>query len=289
MGQGRAHYWTDEEIATVIRMRNDNASYSAISSKLGNASKETVRRKVGELIQNGDLTPTVRVRPVKDNSWSEKDVTVLTEGYEAGDDMKDIVARLERDCNANNAYSKAASLKLRRGTRKKDNHIAAPVSPVEDTTDGTHLRTLMLSGLSPNEAAVFCPMTKKDMRAAFDRMGWKKETGPRERGILRGRLQNRAFGILGRPLDRDDPEHLMVILTLCADSTQRNLSEIAKLSLLPLPWIERVFGRLDLEGVWPVTDNTSCDLGPSDYERFAEICDQESHSLQRIIETYGRE
>ena len=75
----------------------------------------------------------------------------------------------------------------------------------------------------------------------------------------------------------------MVILTLCADSTQRNLSEIAKLSLLPLPWIERVFGRLDLEGVWPVTDDSSDDLCPSDYERFAEICRQEIHSLKRIV------
>lgn len=287
MGRGKAHNWTDKEIATVIRMRNDNASYSAISNKLGNASKETVRRKVRELVQNGDLLHTDRVRPVKENSWSKKDVATLTRGYEAGDDMKDIVARLERDCNSNNAYSKAASLKLRRGPRKNDDHVAPSISPPDETADEMAdevlLRTLMLSGLTPNEAAAFTPMTKKDIQKAFDRMGWKKETGPKERGILRGRLQNRALSILGRPLDRDDPEHLMVILTLCADSTQRNLSEIAKLSLLPLPWIERVFGRLDLEGVWPVTDDSSDDLCPSDYERFAEICRQEIHSLKRIV------
>ena len=314
MATKRGHKWTDEEISTLKRMRGEGASYTAISKEIGTANKDTVRIKILGMIENGEMPATKAKRkspspsspkttkpkqgkesrkaPAKVSSrkpWSESDIAILTKGYEAGDDMHEIIGRLERKCTPNNAYSKAASLKLKRGSSSKGRgQMPAPISPLDKTHDETHLRTLMLSGISPNEASAFCTMTKMDMKATFDRMGWKKDTGPKERGILRGRLQNRALGILGRPLDRDDPEHLMVILTLCADSTQRNLSEIAKLSLLPLPWIERVFGRLDLEGVWPVTDDSSGDLCASDYERFAEICDQERHSLQRIIETYGR-
>ena len=153
-----------------------------------------------------------------------------------------------------------------------------------------YIRTMIMAGLTPSEAGIVTGVDTDGMRASFERLGWThSRLPPHSRVKARNAIMERAQDLIGEPVDMSRSEHVMTVLALAADHCGRDVAETARLAILPLPWVDRIFGRLDLEGVWPVTDRGSGDLGPSDYERFAEICEQERTSLVRILddETHG--
>jgi hypothetical protein len=151
--------------------------------------------------------------------------------------------------------------------------------------DEAGIRIMMLSGIPPFEAARLTDSGLAHVRKTYESLGWKDRKNASQLRIgARRRILAETSSLVGGQVHLDDPEHMMVMLALCAQETSRELAEIARLALLPLAWVERVFARLDLEGVWPVTDRDNSDLGPTDYERFAEICREEMRTLSRMFD-----
>ena len=75
----------------------------------------------------------------------------------------------------------------------------------------------------------------------------------------------------------------MTLLTFAADEAKRDLHETARLAVLPLKWVERIFGRLDLENIWTVNQSSKSTIDLEDYVRFAEICQKEMPLLEMLL------
>lgn len=85
--------------------------------------------------------------------------------------------------------------------------------------------------------------------------------------------------ILGEQVSVNEPDHLMVLICLAADRHRRNLELVSKETKLPMEWIERIFAKLDILGIWPVTDKSSVDLTADDYKCISDICRDELRFL----------
>ena len=281
--------WTQAEIDTILTMREKGESFQNIANKIGTVGRDTIRTKFNE-IQGIKSENRVKVKAKKKKArkyWSERDVQILTEAYPAGDNVEDILARLEGKWDRQTTFVKAASLGLKR-PQNQSSAARAPTSPTSDITAGPidkkRATVLRLAGLTPSEAAAIEQVPSNLMRKEFEGAGWTvQKENPFSRISIRSKIMAKAAEMAEEEIDRSNSAHLMIIMALSADYAMRNLAEVARLSLLPLIWIERVFGRLDAEGVWPVTDRTSNDLVASDYERFAELCKQEMFMLDRIF------
>ena len=284
------HNWTQAELDTVKTMRADGKSFQAIADHLGTVGRDTVRKKFAEI--EDEKAGKEPQKPSGRRAWSEKDIQTLKDGYAAGDDIETIMGNLEDDRSKDTVYVKASSLGITRprgGSREKTQNKSASSASVTEGENispvipSDHAWELRIAGLTPYEAAIVDKVPAEAMKAAFRDIGWEEQRiAPNSRVAMRSKIMAMAAQITGEELDRSQPTHLMVLLSLCADHSQRDLAETARLSLLPLPWVERVFGRLDAEGVWPVTDRSSGDLQASDYERFAEICEQEMFMLMKM-------
>ena len=248
-----------------------------------------------------DAVPIHKITP---RPWTEKDLQTLKDGYANGDNVEDIIARLDDKRSMDTIYVKASKLGI---TNSRNDQNKAPAqksvrrkatgskkSAANNSTSCPDLQhdaieiekvgVFVLSGITPSEAATLEGVSTDRMRAAYQRLGWQEvRIAPSSRISTRTAILEEARNLAGEDFDMSNPSHLMVALSLAADQTQRNLAETARITLLPLAWVERVFGRLDAEGVWPVTDRTREDLTASDYQRFAEVCEQEMFMLDRIL------
>jgi len=310
--------WTPDEIDTLKRMKADGKSNAKIGKALG-ISREVVRHKFIEIesVDPDDDRPLGARTP-----WSAEDEDILRKGYAANDPIPVIGSRLSVARTPVAVQKRATSLGLRRPSpeasakttpsasgKRPDQKVAtrgaresasrtgaepagrtATVIVHADRTttaepDEAGIRIMMLSGIPPFEAARLTDAGLAHVRKTYESLGWKDRKNASQLRIgARRRILAEASSLVGGQVHLDDPEHMMVMLALCAQETSRELAEIARLALLPLAWVERVFARLDLEGVWPVTDRDNSDLGPTDYERFAEICREEMRTLSRMFD-----
>ena len=296
------HKWTEREVSRMKTLRDEGESFKTIAEILGTVSKGQALRKFREVY--GDDGRRANISKTSPRPWTEKDLQTLKDGYAAGDDIEDIIARLDDKRTIDTIYVKASKLGITKPKARKPKvtatnsvttkaarpkSIKPKAAPANDSAhpvniDIERVGTFLLAGITPFEAAALESVPTDAMRAAYEQLGWQEmRIAPNTRISVRSAITEEARQLAGENIDTANPSHLMIVLSLAADRTQRNLAETARLSLLPLAWVERVFGRLDAEGVWPVTDRSRNDLTPSDYERFSEICEQEAFILKQMI------
>ena len=308
MRKGRE--WPPDEIDALKRMKEEGKSNKTIGKAIG-VSHETVRHKFMEI----EAGSKPEAGSGSGGPWTEEDMQVLRQSYADNLTLTEIRSRLSSERTPKAIQVKAGSLGLKRSSAPTDsspapkttprksrsaNRTTALVSsPPEDKDDASdrkiiaegrideeRIRVMALSGIPPYEAAKLTGIDLELVRERFEEHGWKdRKNASQLRIAVRKRILAEARSLLETEILHDEPEHLMVLLALCAQETSRDVAEVARIALLPLPWVERIFGRLDAEGVWPVTDRTNDDLCPSDYEIFADICRHEMTSLCRIMRT----
>ena len=284
------------------KLRSEGKSFREIAERIGAVSKGQVQKKFRELHGHDGR----RANPPKMTPWpwTDKDLQTLKDGYANGDNVEDIIARLDDKRSMDTIYVKASKLGITNsrndqnkapaqkstkpkaaGSRNSAADNSAPCPELQhDVIEIEKVGVFVLSGITPSEAATLEGVSTDHMRAAYQRLGWQEvRIAPNSRISTRTAILEEARKLAGEDFDMSNPSHLMIVLSLAADQTQRNLAETARITLLPLAWVERVFGRLDAEGVWPVTDRTREDLTASDYQRFAEVCEQEMFMLDRIL------
>lgn len=277
--------WTDEAIERMVKMRSRNMSFEDIANSLGIAARETVRRKYNKIQKEKTIPSKFKTRPGplksksskktedKRKTWSERDLQTLKEGYARQERGADIVARLEVKRSLHAVHSKASSL-----------GIAKPINEAPEESKNNEVIDFYLSGITPYEAAKISGNKTEYIKKIFKRLGWKeRENKPHKRISLRREIVKETQALLEEDIDRKNPNHIMALLAVAADRCHRDISEIAMTCILPLIWVERIFGRLDSLGVWPVTDKRRVDLQASDYEIFAEICREEYPLLKEIL------
>lgn len=245
------------------------------------------------------------------SSWTESELRILREGYEKGETVPVITERLKGKRSRSSIYAMAHLMGLttkRKNTTKmgrpagarraKDGSdswstsrntgdLAAAARDLQSARDarfpGVNTSIHHLAGLTPYESSRLTGTTIEVAKDAFIAEGWTDvPIHPRTREKTRREILQNAEGIIGLAPCLHDPQHVMVVLALCAHQARRNLVETARLAVLPLPFVERVFARLDCEGVWPVTDDGSDDLTADDYRMFADICTQEFRMIARL-------
>lgn len=281
----KAIQWTDETIERMVEMRSRDMSFEDIANSLGIAARETVRRKYNDIQKekaciskpktqtNALENKAVKKTKKKREAWSEKDLQTLKEGYSKEECGANIIARLEVKRSLHAVHSKASSL-----------GITKPINEAHQTSEDNDLFKLYLSGITPYEAAIISSNRTENIKKVFEGFGWKERANkPHKRISLRREIVEETQAILKEDIDREDPNHLMALLAVAADRCHRDIPEIARICILPLVWVERIFGRLDSMGVWPVTDKRRTDLQSSDYEIFAEICREEYPFLKDIL------
>lgn len=151
------------------------------------------------------------------------------------------------------------------------------------------LKTIELyisSGLNPSDASLIHRVKTDQIRPLFEEAGWipRPPLSPNLRISKRRKIEKIATELVGCELDRKNPEHLMVLLSLAGEETKRDLVEVSKLTILPLTWINRVFGLIDAVGIWPAGKESHPNMTASDYHYFAEICEMEMDHIKDILE-----
>lgn len=279
--------WTPEKVALVREMREEGKTYRTISNAIGDIGPDAIRRMHDK---NTPASNSSKKRMPKENSkgsrrlWSDTDLAILKREYEAGTPVPDIATMLadKRTYDvifvtaARHGYRrpKKAKIQADASTRKKPASTlpkCEKVSPIE-THEPTVIK-LMKAGLSPSDTALVTKFEIESIRRIFEAHGWKRKgVSATERHAMRKRVMAKAAEIIGSHVDYANPEHIMVIMSLAADETRRNLVETARLCCLPLIYVERVFGVLDSTFIWPVTDRRNTDLTEDDYQMFARVC-----------------
>lgn len=287
----KRHVWTQQEIETLEFMRNDGATYQKISEALGTVSPDSARKKYNALRED-----SAKSAPSA-NPWSDEDKEILRQGYANRDPIEDISSRLTVKRTHVAIYSKAdrmgitapinSSRSIRTPLReaKNSNSSAAATYPFVDNRD---IVEYIHAGLTPSEARLIHNVPLESMQSAFRLNGWSKKASisPSARISQRASLLRNAEEILGEPADRNRPDHQMVLLALAGRQARRDIAEVARLTILPAPWVERIFGRLDFLGIWPTSDTTSNDLTAEDYEMFSWVCADEAPLLQNLSNRY---
>lgn len=268
--------WTRNEDARLVDMHEQGLVPTAMSRKLEGKGRTAI---VTRLVEMGHTPNTAR------HEWSEKEILILREGYEHDHTITRIRTRLGETRTEGAIYAKAHKLGLeaKDSTRirapRKDAKRGRPSHEVS-VRDRRTLAMCLAADVSPKETGVLVQgMPMHRLHDLYRKAGWRSvDRRLTETGRQRKDVERRTRSMLGVRINRSDPIHRMVLTALAADVCRRRAEDTARTALLPIRWIERILGRLDVEGIWPVTAATleQADLGPEDFERMASICSEEN-------------
>lgn len=271
----RTTNWTRREDARLVDMHGQGLVPTAISRKLDGKGRTAI---VTRLVEMG-LTPNKAK-----HDWSEEEIRILREGYEEKHAISRIRSRLGGSRTERAIYAKAHKLGLetrdtaekaprRKGKRGRPSHGIG-------SRDRRMLAMCLAADIPPKEAGVLVQgMPMHRLYDIYRKAGWhSSDRRLTETGRRRKDVERRARNMLGCAVDRTDPVHRMVLTAFAADICGRRAEDTARTALLPMKWIERILGRLDVEGIWPVTVASleEAGLGPEDFERMAVICSEEN-------------
>lgn len=251
-----AYDWTDERLETLRTMRRNSASTVTIARTLGGISAKTVGRKLKEMGLNGKYR------------WPEEKIEILRRGYAQRHTPAQIAKRLGVGYTAKAIAAKASELGISKRTDWSGN-------------DEDFFEYLHATGL-PQKDILHHMSDYPDGQVRYRIARKREEHSPLnfdQRMVLREHLKKAIDDLIGRN-EEDFGVKVAAWIAASRQHTGRDLREISMICLLPIAFIERVFARLDLEGVWPLTAPAHERLGPDAYRSIAAICNEEKGILQ---------
>ena len=236
-------------------MRRNSASTVTIARALGGISAKSVGRKLRQLGLDGNY------------KWPDEKIDLLRQGYSAGLSPSQIARKLGTGYSSKSITTKASELGISRRT---------------DWTEKDERLFDYLHSIGLPQKDILHHMSDYPDGQVRHRIGRKREEfSPLNfdrRLSLRIQLNETVEQILG-----DDQEDFgaraAAWIAACSPDTGRDLREISMVCVLPIIFIERVFARLDIQRIWPVTETTSSHLGPDAYQEIAAICNEEKDLL----------
>ena len=239
------HKWTEREISRMKTLRDEGESFKTIAEILGTVSKGQALRKFREVY--GDDGRRANISKTSPRPWTEKDLQTLKDGYAAGDDVEDIIARLDDKRTIDTIYVKASKLGITKPKARKPKvtatnsvttkaakpqSIKPKAAPANDSAhpvniDIEKVGTFLLAGITPFEAAALESVPTDTMRAAYEELGWQEvRIAPNTRISARSMIMEEARQLAGEDIDTANPSHLMIVLSLAADSQKRSFAQV---------------------------------------------------------------
>lgn len=265
-------------------MHQQGKSLRSIATSLKTVSRSTVRRKLSEI---GLAEKSKASTSTRKDGWSAGDTEILRKGYEKNQTIAEISDQLSSARSKQSISVKANSLGISQSRlNRKHRDIIADGTAYRSLTDIEHAEIWKSheAGLTPFETAYLLDMPKFIIDQIYDSLGWKpRRIRYQNQGHLHAKMVRQTEEMLETSFSITNPNHLMVLLTFSANETMRDIHETARLSVLPLKWVERIFGRLDVERIWTVNQTSKAAINIDDYVRFAEICQEELPLLHMLL------
>jgi len=262
MAMGKKHNWTQKEIDTLCEMRGSGSTFKQIENALGTVHQSTIRKKY-EDIKAGNTASK------KGEPWTDSEDEIIINGYANNKTARMIAKELGEKRTIDSIYARITALKniQKIGERKKFRKTEAKDKrvfrskqskiPASNNNDENHIKKT------------------ESMKEAYERLGWKKTMDPYMMLSVRSTIEQKTKQLIGGAIDRGNHIHAMTLLSVAADRSQRDIVDIAKLTLMPLKFVEQIFVRLDAEGIWPANQKTNDNMTAETYAQMAEICKEE--------------
>jgi len=243
-------------------MRKNSASTVTIARTLGGLTAKTVGRKLKELGLDGNY------------KWPDDKIKILRNGYKEGETPSQIAKTLGTGYTSKSVTTKASEL---------------GVSSRSDWNEEEEALFEMLHSIGLPQKDILHHMSHMPEGQVRYRIGRKREEFSAlsfdQRIALRAECNVQVTKLIGRNY-KDIGIRNAAWIAAVAPHTGRDMRELGQVCMLPIVYVERVFARLDLENIWPVTQRHIPSLGDHDFRRIADICGEEIALLREMIK-YG--